>query len=244
VGSCLWVTGQEAFILFIYHESCKFSSETLEATLRTSWCHYPECNGLDVVVVHVFYMMGLWLLNWEKWDGKDMGVNENCIEHFGQKTCDTYRFVFDRYRSFIVYEACLFQEFLVHICPAAKITLLYKRVSKCQPPASKPTIHLLEIFLSTLQNSCLEIFNFPSVTVCQFLQHFSFSSVLVFQVLRCMQIIHIISVYQCPHKWQSHTFKSWNEEVIILYSIVSKLAEHNGMNLLFRKRIDPVILHV
>lgn len=120
------------------------------------------------------------------------------------------RFVFDRYRSFVVYEACLFQEFLVHIFPAAKITLLYNRVSKCQPPASKPTIHLLEIFLSTIQNSCLEIFNFSSVIVCQFLWHFNFSSVLVFQVLWCMQINHIISVYQCPHKWQSHTFKSWN----------------------------------
>jgi hypothetical protein len=110
----------------------------------------------------------------------------------------------------MVYEACLFQEFLVHICSAAKITLLYRRVSKCQPPASKPTIHLLEIFLSTIQHSCLEIFNFSSVIVLQVLWHFSFSSVLVFQVLRCMQIIHIISAFQCPYKWQSHAFKSGN----------------------------------
>jgi len=120
LGSCLWVTGQEAFILFIYHESCKSSFETLETTLRTSWCHYPEGNILDVVVVHIFYMIFLGLLNWERWDGRDEGVNENCIEYFGQKTYDTWRFVFDRHRNCIVYEACLFQEFLVHICSSSK----------------------------------------------------------------------------------------------------------------------------
>jgi hypothetical protein len=122
----------------------------------------------------------------------------------------TYRFVFKRHRIFIVYEACLFQEFLVHTCPAAKITFLYRRVSKCQPPVSKLTIHLLEIFLNTIQNSCLEIFNFSSVIVFQFLWLFNFSSVFVFQVLWRMQIIHIISVFQCPYKWQSHTFKCGN----------------------------------
>jgi hypothetical protein len=153
-------------------------------------------------------------------------------------------FVFDRHRSFIIYEACLFQEFLVHICPAANITLLHRRVSKCQSPASKPTIRLLEIFHSTIQNSCLEIFNFSWVIVFQFLWHFIFSPVLVFQVVWCMQIIHIKSVFQCPNKWQSHTFKSGNVGLIILYNIVSELAEHNGMNLLFCKSIDPVILHV
>ena len=128
---CGWLVRKLSFYLFIYHESSRSSSETLETTLGTSWCHYPEGNSVDVVVVHILCVILLGLLNWEGWDERDLGVNEKCIEHFGKTTYDTYKFFFDRHTSFIAFEACIFQEFLVHICPAAKITVLYRRVSKC-----------------------------------------------------------------------------------------------------------------
>lgn len=139
------MTGQETFILFIYHESCRSSSETLETTLRTSWCHYPEGNSLDVVLVHIFtwYFWGT-KLGKMRWKRRGCKL-ELCRTFLSEDTWYLHVF-FERHSSFIVYEACLFQEFLVHICPAANITLLHRKVSKCQPPVSKPTIHLLEIF--------------------------------------------------------------------------------------------------